>query len=73
MNSEAFRGCSWCGCGQPGTCELKDIHDRVWACLCHVHNEQLETALKTGHPKQLIAAYVKAQGGAKAAAKRMTR
>lgn len=65
--------CTWVYCPKPGTAPQRDVNGRQWACLCAEHARQLDAAcdLTTGHPQRLLAAWINAQGGHKAAAARM--
>lgn len=57
-------------------CDNRAVHDQVgrdgdvWACLCNEHQIELQTAMRSG-PQQVCSAWVKAQGGARAATDRM--
>jgi len=42
----------------------------VWACLCSEHREKLFACITQG-PRLMVGAWVRAQGGARAAADRM--
>jgi hypothetical protein len=66
---------------EPGTCTWEDCTEHAtkpriaqdgskWADLCDQHDRQIQTAIDTGSVS-LLSFWVKAQGGAKAAARRM--
>ena len=63
--------CTWSDCTAEGTKPQTGRDGSVWATLCEGHNEKLEAAIVSGDAKKLMGAYIKAQGGAKAAADRM--
>ena len=64
--------CTWQGCDAPeGTPQL-DRNGRPWAHLCEKHTEELLLAISAS-PGKMMAAWIKAQGGAEAAADAMTR
>lgn len=60
--------CTWIGCTAVAAHVKLDKDGAVWAQLCSAHNREFEGA-KTA--PAVLAAWVKAQGGAKAAAGRM--
>ena len=62
--------CTWENCTATATkAQFASVGER-WAHLCEAHFIELDAAMKSGI-KQTLSAWVKAQGGAKAAAKRM--
>ena len=63
--------CTWERCTRGGPHEHKDKQGAVWATLCAEHDSQLQVALVSGEPKKILSAWVKAQGGSRAAAGRM--
>lgn len=63
--------CRWEGCQNDGTKDQLDRSGIIWSLLCDEHDKRLEEAIKSLNPKRLVAAWIKAQGGAKAAAARM--
>lgn len=63
--------CRWEGCQKDGTQDQIDRDGAVWACLCVEHDKKLDEAVKSLDPKLFVSAWIKAQGGAKAAAARM--
>jgi hypothetical protein len=62
--------CTYEGCKEPGDHEQLDKCDKPWAHLCDEHAARLDNAIISANPKLLISTWIKAQGGAKAAAKR---
>jgi hypothetical protein len=63
--------CTWEGCEATGFFDQKGKDGRVWACLCETHDRQLDAVMKSGNVKRILGTWVKAQGGASAAAARM--
>lgn len=63
--------CTWKDCGQPAAHDEVGKDGSVWARLCIGHHEELEAALDSLDVKAIMRAYIKAQGGANAAAARM--
>ena len=67
--------CSWASkdvqCQHEGVVAQRGKDGSQWAELCPEHDRQLTEAVNSGDVKKLMAAYIKAQGGAKAAAARM--
>lgn len=67
--------CTWVK--QDVACTSEATHPQVgkdgsqWAHLCEEHDKKLNDAVGSGDVKKLMAAYIQAQGGAKAAAARM--
>jgi hypothetical protein len=68
--------CDWTNCEAEGTVPRTDVAGRQWACLCEKHDAELHSAADMSSaswsPKRMVAAWVNAQGGPAAAAKRMT-
>lgn len=64
--------CTWKDCDKPATQPQVASDGEIWANLCDEHHEKLEESLSSLEPKKLLSAWVKAQGGANKAAKRMT-
>lgn len=69
--------CTWKDCTNKAEHTLKDKNDIPWANLCKEHFEKhdndIEIAIKTPNKhnmKKMLSDWVKAQGGAKMAAKR---
>jgi hypothetical protein len=67
--------CTWKDCLEGGLHRQVAEDGQVWAVLCDKHNSELNQAIdlmvKGDGPKAMLSAWVKAQGGAKKAAKRM--
>lgn len=63
--------CTWVDCKADGTKPQVGSDGSQWAKLCEEHDQKLEAAIATGDVKKWMGAYIKAQGGAKAAAARM--
>jgi hypothetical protein len=66
------RACTWEGCQEQATEKQLDKSGSEWADLCRTHHDELETAITTDF-KAMMRCWVKAKGGAKKAAERMTR
>lgn len=65
--------CTWEDCPNGGEFKQIATDGEVWAILCKDHNRFMDDGL-TGpefSPKQVMSNWIKAQGGAKKAAKRM--
>lgn len=67
--------CTWVFCPREGTEPQIAKDGQQWACLCPEHARQLDAArdLTAGTPQRLLAAWINAQGGHKAAAQRLAR
>lgn len=63
--------CKWEGCGAPATFAETDKQGAIWTRLCIAHHNQLEATIAAGKAPQIMSVWIKAQGGAKAAAARM--
>lgn len=63
--------CTWFECSNEAVREQRDEQGKVWANLCEDHDRQLTDSLCRGQAAQILSGWVKAQGGAKKAAKRM--
>lgn len=63
--------CTWEGCGGFGEFIRKGRDGSQWAILCRFHEDKMNDIIASGDVKKLLGSWVKAQGGAKAAAKRM--
>jgi hypothetical protein len=65
--------CTWKECQDEATHPQLTRDGRMWANLCDKHHERLVTSksLDNFNPKSLLSSWVKAQGGAAAAARRM--
>lgn len=63
--------CKWEGCVNGATKDQLDRDGIIWTRLCDEHDKKLDEAIKSLNPKRLVFAWIKAQGGAKAAAARM--
>lgn len=64
--------CTWEGCTQTAKHESRSTTGEKWADLCDEHEHQLSASLTSGGPGSILSSWIKAQGGAKAAAARMT-
>jgi hypothetical protein len=64
-------GCTWEGCGEPGTAPLHDRNGKRWALLCVAHEKELDAAILGLDAKAVIRCWVKASGGAKRLADEM--
>lgn len=71
--------CTWRDCTEEAKETLKDKNGKPWAHLCEAHfkehDSSMEAAIKDpskDNLKKMLGRYVRAQGGAEAAAKRMT-
>lgn len=65
-----YRTCTWVGCCNPAVHDHFDKQGASWARLCEKHHIEFETAV-CGTPQQLLAGWVKAQGGPGVAAQRV--
>jgi hypothetical protein len=65
--------CTWEGCTAPSTMPVHDRDGRPWAYLCDEHSARLDAAIASGSPGRTVAAWIRAQGGPRAAADRMTK
>ena len=63
--------CTWVDCQNDAKHPQHDSNGELWANLCDEHNEQFNIATDSPEPKRLLSVWVKAQGGAKEATKRM--
>ena len=69
--------CTWEGCSEQAVENLVNQSGEVWARLCRKHKSLLDMVVEQvkneeGHGRKLIAAWIKAQGGAVKAARRTT-
>lgn len=62
--------CTWVGCDSDGIHELGDRNGQKWAILCESHNDEMDRAVNSPQVGDIVRAWVRAQGGAKAAAAR---
>lgn len=68
--------CTWMGKNDE-RCDAEATYPQIgkdgeqWASLCTKHHEQVEAAITDFDPRKLLGNWVRAQGGAKAAARRM--
>lgn len=62
--------CTWEGCDRTAVCPQIGSDKAVWANLCTRHDAELSRAISDSKPPTMMAAYVKAQGGSRAAADR---
>ncbi len=62
--------CTWIGCDNHGLVHHYDADGKEWAYLCESHNELFDETLEDGDTKQVMQAWVRAQGVAKIASKR---
>jgi len=62
--------CTWEGCMVEATHPQLDNAGHVWSLLCEEHHRELDAALGALDVKATMRAWVKAQGGATAAARR---
>lgn len=65
--------CTWAGCDKDGGTPQLGRNGQEWARLCDEHAKELDADASSGVPKRIMRAWVKAQGGAKAAAERTSR
>lgn len=63
--------CTYVDCKEPGEHQQKAKDGAVWASLCDEHAVLLDNSITSGNQKQILSVWVKAQGGAKKAARRM--
>jgi hypothetical protein len=73
--------CTWEECRRRAEHEEKANNGSVWARLCQAHHEELKKAIARSldedgklpmMPRLLLRAWVKAQGGSRKAAKRLS-
>ena len=64
--------CTWVDCTEKAEFPQKANDGSIWARLCPEHHKMLDDALGVD-VKKTLSYWIKAQGGAKAAAARMTR
>lgn len=64
--------CTWQDCEEQGKHVHKDKQGRVWSTLCDKHHEMIEELVYLKDPKQILARWVKASGGPKKLAHKMT-
>lgn len=63
--------CTWKGCEDEATVGCYSKTGERWAHLCGQHEIKLDAAILSGNPRRIMSCYIKAQGGAEAAAKRV--
>lgn len=63
--------CTWKDCNREAVKTQKDKNGQSWAHLCQKHHDELESSLTGKDIKKLLGAWVKARGGAEAAAKQL--
>jgi hypothetical protein len=68
--------CNWLNCEAEGTKPQLDRNGHQWSCLCVEHDAKLTKYCNFNDPgwspQRMMAAWINAQGGPAAAAKRMT-
>lgn len=64
-------GCTWEHCDKPASIPKYDSGGELWANLCDEHSKKLEDSVGKD-PRHVVACWVKAQGGPKKAARRMS-
>lgn len=66
--------CTWVGCeAEAKFPQISSDGKTEWANLCDLHHKEIDGALDSFDAKRILSNWVKAQGGAKAAAGRMMR
>jgi hypothetical protein len=63
--------CTWEDCASPATFTELNKSGQPWAKLCIAHHNQMETTIAAGKAPAIMSVWIKAQGGAKAAAARI--
>lgn len=63
--------CTWDGCADEAKHDKRAKDGAVWARLCDEHDARFNAAAGSQEPGKILAVWVKAQGGAKAATARM--
>lgn len=63
--------CSWKECKQQAEYPQVSKSNQIWAVLCEEHRDELDRAVASANVRKLMGAWIKAQGGAKAAAERI--
>jgi hypothetical protein len=61
--------CHWKGCDKPAVREETTRDGEIWTWLCQEHADALDNAIASGSIPLLMSSWIKAQGGAEAAAK----
>lgn len=64
-----MNSCTWVDCQQEATHQQNDVNGESWANLCLHHHSELRAAMAKSVPA-MMAAWIKAQGGAKKASQR---
>lgn len=65
--------CTWVDCKADATKPQTGKNGEVWANLCESHHQELESSLVTPlNPKLMLQCWVRASGGAKVMARKMT-
>lgn len=65
--------CTWQNCDRDASVPQVDRNGETWANLCGAHAWDMEDAIADADPRETVRAWIKAQGGAAAAAKRVAR
>lgn len=65
--------CTWEGCAEKAAHPMFARDGEQWAFLCNEHKVKFDAAFTPYEVGKVLSTWVKAQGGAKAAAARMTR
>ena len=73
LKYDAGNRCPWKDCNQIGTHPQLDKNKEPWATLCQVHHDELASVISAEpfSAKRMLSVWIKAMGGAKAAAARM--
>lgn len=66
-----MKTCTWVGCRSEAVIEIETKDGDVWANLCSEHNAELDRSVMSFSPPKMISAWIKAKGGAEAAAAAM--
>lgn len=63
--------CTYESCQEPGVHDQVAKDGSVWARLCAAHVKEIDAAIAAADAPRLLRAWVRSQGGAKAAARRV--
>lgn len=64
--------CTWTGCTDTAVHPQLGRDGAQWANLCSEHHQLLRDCQQSEDPKRILSSWVKAQGGAKVAARRLS-
>lgn len=64
-----LNNCTWKNCTEKAKIPCIGKDGNLWANLCDMHNRELNKAIESLQPKNIVQAWIKAKGGAEMAAK----